>query len=266
MSGLSPRRGRFRPRLWPTVATLLGLSILLSLGTWQFGRYLEKVDIEAQRARQVDKTPIDIHSLDEFEERSGPFRHVRLHGRLDPDFHLLFKHRTHEAKPGYWLGGVLRFERGEGAVLVNRGWVHRRRGDEFATDPPESGTQVFEGLVNVPRDIIADEDKRRKLQAGKLALDEGVSQWDTYDLAAISDALPYETPADPTIVVLGPDHSGDPYPVASYDYITEPYLTSERHLSYAVFWYTTALALIAMYLANAFGYLGAWRRRPTSAE
>ena len=41
---------RFRPRLWPTLRTLLALAVLLALGTWQVQRLAWKTELIARRA------------------------------------------------------------------------------------------------------------------------------------------------------------------------------------------------------------------------
>lgn len=265
MTQKTPRR--FQLRFWPTLGTLVGLAILISLGTWQLTRYLEKLDLEAQRSERLDEDIVEVESLDAFEANAGAYNAVAVRGRLDPRYTFLFKHRVHDGKPGYWLGGVLRFAEGDGGVLVNRGWIHREHAAEVATQAPPTQTRTYLGLVHAPNRIVADAATRQALEAGEVELQNNVVEWDTYDLEAIADALPYETPADPMIVVLGPEHSREPYPVASFDYVTEPYLTSERHLGYVLFWYATAVALLSMYLAAGFGYLGSSRRpRRTDAD
>ena len=249
-------RPTFRTSFWPTAATLVGLAMLLSLGTWQYSRYRQKLRLEAERHQRMKGDSVRVDSLAAFDKNTGPFSPVEVRGHLDPRYTFLFAHRFHNGKPGYWIGGVLRFDSGKGAVLVNRGWVHVRDAHEFVKTPPSDTTQVFEGLVDQPERIIADDDTRKELAAGKIHLDGQVTEWETFDLKAVSDALPFDMPPKPTVVILGPKHSGNPYPVASFDYITHPYLTSERHLSYAVFWFATAIALLSMYLAAGFGYLG----------
>jgi cytochrome oxidase assembly protein ShyY1 len=257
---------RFRPRLWPTLGTLVGLSILIALGSWQTMRYFEKLELEAQRAARLDDEPIRVDSFEEFKARAQAYSPIEVRGHLDPNYVFLFKHRTHNGRPGYWLGGVLRFAQGPGALLVNRGWVARDEALALAAKPPESGTEIYSGLVYQPERVIADEGTRANLKSGQITLktsaDAEPVEWETYDIVGIANALPMPTPSTPTIIVLGPEHSGHPYPVASLDYITKPYLTSERHLSYAIFWFSTAIALLAMYLANALGYLGSGRHRP----
>ena len=251
---------RFRIRFWPTLATVVGLIVLLSLGTWQLVRYFEKLEMEAEREERLEDSVVEADSLAAFKEKAAGYDSVALRGEFDPDYTFLFKHRVHDGKPGYWIGGVLRFARGDGAVLVNRGWVHREQVEEAAKSPPPQGVQTYVGMVHAPDRIIADTATRNALEANKIDLADEVTEWDTYDLEGVADALPHNLPDEPLIVVLGPEHSREPFPVASLDYITEPYLTSERHLGYVLFWYATAIALLSMYLAYGFGYLGSYRR------
>lgn len=253
-------RRRFRLRLWPTLGTLVGLAMLVSLGTWQASRFVEKLDVEAERDQHLGDEPIEVRSLADFEQRAASFRPVILIGELDPDYAFLFNHRVHQGTPGYWLGGVLRFVDGDGAVLVNRGWVHRDQATQAAKKAPPGGVDGYVGLVHVPRRVVADTHMREQLDSGRATLQGEPTEWDTYDIEAIANALPHSFPEQPTIVVFGPDETVHPYPVASFEHVTAPFMTSERHLGYAVFWYTTALALLAMYLAAGFGYIGSRRR------
>lgn len=256
---------QFRLRLWPTLGTLIGLSMLLSLGTWQFLRYQEKAELESVRDQRVDSEPESARSLDELPNN---FEHVTLHGRLDPEHLFLFKHRTDDGAPGGWLGALFEFADG-GAVLVNLGWVHRERYDALSTDILEQYQPPLSGLVHQPARIVADEALRERLDAlGELPRDE-VIELNSYDLQALQSASTASMADPPTIVVLGAEHTQQPYPKASYEHVTEPYLTAERHLSYSVFWYVTGLALLAMYLGYGFGYLGletTRRRRETTRD
>lgn len=263
-------RGRFRPRLWPTLATLLGLLILGSLGTWQTSRYFEKSRSELQLDANIDQTPLIIASLEELEQNAAPFLPVEIRGKLDPDYTFLFKHRVHDGKPGYWLGGILRFESGQGAIPVNRGWLPRERAHQLAERPVDQTTQTFHGILYQPERIIEDAETRQKLSQNedplRVTSDAPPVEWETYDITGVQNSLPFPTTNNPTMLVLDPSHSGRPYPIASLDYITKPYLTAEQHGSYAVFWFTTGLALLAMYLAAAFGYLGSGQHRPAPPD
>ena len=243
---------RFRLRLWPTLGTLLGLALLLTLGTWQFSRYQQKAELEQQRDSQLTQEPLDIRALSDF---AGNFQRVQLYGRVDPDHLFLFKHRTLDGDPGGWLGALFELEDG-GIVLLNLGWLHREQFERIDLSVLDRYEPPLIGLLHRPSRIIADEDVRTRLaDSGALPKGEVIS-FDSYDLEAIQDAVATRTLEEPSIVVLDSDHTKQPYPIASFDHVTQPYLTAERHLGYAVFWYVTGLALLAMYIANGLGYLG----------
>src|SRR5690554_4508367 len=265
------KRLQFRPKLWPTLGTVVGLMLLVALGTWQTVRYFEKLEIEAARAEHLGDTPLEIASFAQFEQYARSYSLIEVRGSLDPDYVFLFKHRTHDGgKPGYWVGGVLRFAEGPGALIVNRGWVHRNSAQELAGEALDTEVKSYSGLVYQPQRVIADEGTRAELSRGELNLKTSpqgdVVEWESYDITGIAQALSVETPATPTILVLGPEHSEYPYPVASLEYVTQPYMTSERHLGYLSFWYLTALGLLGMYLANAFGLLTSGRHNPAPSQ
>ncbi|MBA2662186.1 MAG: SURF1 family protein [Bradymonadaceae bacterium] len=244
---------RFRVSLWPTLATLVGLSILLSLGTWQSLRYLEKSADEAQRDERRVLALSDIHALSDL----GPaldYRQVRVHGRVDPAHTFLIKHRTHLGKPGFWLISALVLDGQQEMLLVNRGWLPYREGRELAQGLRGSDEEVFVGLVHTLERVIADQRLRERIQVGTIEPEELV-ELDTYDLTAILGTLPMPTTTRPVIITLTDAHSGAPYPIASTDQITAPYLTADKHLGYATTWYTMALALLAMFIAYGMGML-----------
>lgn len=262
---------QFKPKLWPTLGTAVGLAMLLALGTWQTVRYFEKREIEAERAAHVDDARIQVDSFAQFQQKARSYSPIEVRGHLDPDYTFLFKHRTHNGgQPGYWVGGVLRFAQGPGALIVNRGWVHRDSAAELAAIPPSSDTQTFTGLVYQPQRVISDDDTRAQLKSGEIQLKNTPEtlpvEWETYDLSGIAQALSIETPATPTILVLGPEHTRYPYPIASLEYVTQPYMTAERHLGYLTFWYLTALGLLGMYFANALGLLVSGQHRPAPSQ
>lgn len=256
-------------KFWPTVGTVIGLAILLSLAVWQTRRYLHKSHAEQLQKARADKPTVDLRGLEGMEADRLNYRNVRLHGEVDSATSLVFKHRFYNGDPGVWLLQPVQLTDG-GQVLVNRGWVpfDRARGADALAELPPLGDGPYRGLVHVRDKVIADAEKRRKLEAGELELRGRTTRWDTFDLEAAYDALEEgpeggkarPTPEAPLVMVLSEEHSGPRYPIASTDHLSEPFLTSGRHLSYAVFWYAVALALLAMYVANALGYLTSGNR------
>ncbi len=238
---------------------LLGLGILLVLGTWQFLRFQEKSEFESLRDSRLEQPPVDLPVADAFLE-DNDYRIVRVSGEFLPEYTFLFRHRVRDGKPGYWLGQLLRGE--SGTVLVNRGWVPYENIDATARAVRTAGPVRLEGLAFTPDQIIPDEETRSSLGDGPPA---ELTFWDSYDIEGIYAAAGIDAPR-PTILIAAPAHSGSPLPVASYDYVTAPYLTAEKHLGYCVTWYTLAGALILMWIAYGFGYLGSYASRASGAS
>ena len=260
------RRPTFRPRLWPTLGTLAALALLLSLGTWQYRRYEEKLALEITRSQRLDVPPVTLQTLEGRDLEELNYRNVTVRGRLDPSRTILFKHRQLQKRPGFWLASPLRLESG-GVLLVNRGWVPFDRGAELAEQLPGSAEPAdYTGLLHLLPRNIPDTKTRQALARGQLDLTSGPSQWDTYDVEGIYEALPQEPVHERAVLVLGPSHSGDPFPVASAEHVTQPYMTAERHKGYFIFWFTTAGALVMLYLAASFGLVGSWRVRASELE
>lgn len=247
---------RFRVGLIPTVATIAGLALLLWLGTWQAQRYLERVDKDAQLAERLQMPPITLTDLSKLDP-SMDDRYVELVGEFDTDFVALMKFRVLDGRPGSWVLSPFLLRDG-GTILVNRGWIPASSDVDTVRDLPWPRTLV--GIVHTPDRIIADDRTRN----ASPPLREEVTEWNTFDLEALYGGIEGKTPDRMTIVILGPESSGDPLPIASHAHITQTYLTAEKHLSYAVTWYGTAVALIAFYLAAGFGLIN--RRRKTATE
>ncbi|TXD38488.1 SURF1 family protein [Lujinxingia vulgaris] len=253
---------RFKaPGVVATLFALLGLAILVWLGTWQSIRYQEKSAAESQQDALADATPRAVTSLDALNSGELDFHPVTLRGEFAAEPSFLIKHRIYQGKPGYWLVSPLVMESGE-AVLVNRGWLPYEKGEATASAiiAGTAGEQKLHGLVHYLDYVVADTPTRDALKKGER--DTTLVFWDSYDTEGMHQAIEAPTPSRAVIVTLSEDHSGSPYPIASYAHITEPYLTAEKHFGYALTWYSLAVALIAIYVAAGFGALKAHAMAP----
>jgi len=244
---------RFRPGLWPTIGAVAGLAILLSLGTWQAVRYRNKLATEKLRDARIDDPPRDVDSAAGLTP-DDDWHLARATGEVDTRYTFVVRHRIHDEHPGAWVFQPLVFDDGT-AVLVNRGFVPMEREREMARSLEAPDQKVLEGLVHTPTRIIPDDAARKKYRGAKAKPGQLVVLT-TLDIDLMYDMLDNPGPKRPTILILGPSHSGNPYPVARYDYVTHPFLTSQRHLSYAGFWFTLAAALLALYVGYGFGKIG----------
>lgn len=255
---------KFTLTLWPTLGTLLALSLLWGLGTWQWQRYQGKLHLEAARDAQQHKAPKALQDVRALTTEDFAYSAVQVQGQFDNAKSVLFRHRQHDSHPGYWVGTPLMLKGGAQALVVNRGWVPRERAEAFIQDlmKQPATPQTYQGVVHIPERIIKDSTTRSKIKRGELALHRGGLKLASYDLELIQAQLDdgVAVPSPPAVLVLAPKHSVDPFPIASLDYITKPYMTSERHLSYSVFWYVMGIVLVGLYLGYSFGVVRSGRR------
>lgn len=249
---------RFKASLMPTLATIVGIGLLIALGTWQANRYTEKNAIEEKQAQRATLPPLVVSSIDQLTDPENEYRSVDVHGSVQTDRTVLFKFRIVDGKSGSWIASPLMLADGN-AVMLLRGWVDVKEADHIARTQklPDSG--VYRALVHTLDTNIEDDITREKLPPDSV---DSFVAWNTFDVAGVYDfwKLPH---ASSTLVLIQTEGDEGP-PLESADYITKPYMTAERHFGYALTWYILAGCLFALWLAASFGMISS-KRRPTSA-
>lgn len=221
------RLRQFTAGLWPTVATVVGVVILASLGSWQVHRGVEKKALFAAFAR--GDSPAVPYGAAGGQER---YAHVRVEGRYLPDRQVLLDNMTHDGRVGYRVLTPLRTTLG--TVLVDRGWVLAPpRRDQWPDLTVSDELRTVTGRIDqLPRAGI------------NLAASDGAG-WPrrlSYpDLATIRRV--YGEPTDPAIILL--DASANDGYVRDWK---PGGLPPERHFGYALQWYGLALALAVIYV------------------
>jgi surfeit locus 1 family protein len=225
----------FRPGLWPTLATLLLLPLLLWLGHWQLQRAVWKqglIDANAARAH------LPAVSLDRLggDYAAARFRKVRVHGRYDLAHQLLLDNRVHDGHPGYEVLTPLQL--GDGRwLLVNRGWA--------PADPDRSVLPAVDGPAGEVT-LIAGIDLPPEKTFRLGAEEEATSGWprviEQLEPARVKALLGRSLL--PVILLLDPqDAHGfvrDWKPVYG--------VTPDKHRAYALQWFTLALVLVLIYI------------------
>ncbi len=149
MAASSPRR-----QAWLLLATVLGVALTASLGSWQLGRASQKIAIQsalesrallpllsaADLARDADAAALQHH------------RPARLRGRWVAERTVFLENRQMNARVGFYVVTPLQLEGRPEAVLVQRGWVVRNLNDrsllpQIATP---AGPVEVEGLIAPP--------------------------------------------------------------------------------------------------------------------
>ncbi len=241
---------------------IAGVALLLVLGSWQAMRFSEKLALETERDGRLTSEATPISSATVIGPEDDFTRRVVI-GYLDLERTVLFKFRNYESKPGYWLGTPLIFGDGS-ALLVNRGWVPMETGRELARELGPRESVELEGVLRIPDQIISDDETRASMKND--ALKGSYTEWSSFDVTGVYNALPYEVPEGPAVLVLDKPESDREYPIASAEHITKPYLTSEKHLGYALTWYTLAICLFALWVAAGFGWVSSRPRGGKRAD
>jgi surfeit locus 1 family protein len=231
--------------LWPGVATLAGLAILIALGNWQIRRLAWKEGLIAAIAERTHAEPVP---LAEAERRGGDLEYLRVkaRGRFLNEKELHFY--AFDEKDGMGWHIVTPLQLGDGAVVfVNRGFVPNTLKDaEKRKEGEPKGEVEVVGLVREPE------------MAGAFtpANDAAKNVWYWRDLSAMAAAalgrnnarvVPFVIDAE-----LEPRNPGG-WPRGGVTRLELP----NRHLEYALTWYGLAAALVGVFTAFA---VSRWRQ------
>jgi surfeit locus 1 family protein len=214
----------------PTIFTILGVALLLGLGTWQVQRLHWKTQLIAERASGVAAAPVPLPSS-AAEAASLEYHHVTVRGHFLP--RTIYMHALSlDGAPGYHVIAPLALDRGT-TVLIDRGFVPE---DQKGVATPE-GEVAVTGLLRLangkPSWFTPDNDAAR-------------GEWFYVDLAAMAKAgrvagvLPFYVDADRA--------PGGGYPIGGQTPLELP----NHHLQYAITWYALAACLVIVYILLLF--------------
>lgn len=229
----SSRRGR---RTWAAISALVGIVILLGLGTWQLLRLQEKESLIAERQERLALAPLESLPDGPLAPSAGSldFQPVRLQGRYLPDQEFQLGSQTYERAVGRHILTPLLLDDGR-AILVNRGWVPEDKQDR--TLRPESlaeGTATVSGVLRKsptekPSSFTPDNDVKENF-------------WHWLDIAA----MVHEAKLGRGITALylqATPASGETDKTLLPRPLPAQVSLRSSHLEYALTWYALALVL-----------------------
>ena len=228
---------RFRPKLIPTVATLLLLPVLVNLGLWQ-ARKAEQKQALQEIYDQREKGPPAHMGAQPLDAEALRYSRVAVRGRYEPTYQILLDNQVYAENAGYHVLTPLRIEDGNMRVLVNRGWVPV--GSDRSVLPRIDTPQ---GLVEVSGYAVVPSAKFFELAKPVAAQGGWQTVWQNLDLKRYRAAVPF--PLQPAVIRLDP---GSPAGGYVRDW-TRPDARIEVHRGYAFQWYGMAVALVVFYLA-----------------
>lgn len=218
-----------------TVFALLGLVLLLSLGSWQLRRAEEKRHVQAAFATQQIAAPLSLSQLPD-----EPAQYTRLHfrGHYDNAHTFLLDNRMVHGRFGYEVLTVFVPAASEKVVLVNRGWVN---GDPSRVQRPQIA--AVEGEVEINGSIYRDTSRFRFVDNAH------ETSWPKLIQHLQIDDLQQQMgrPAFPFIVRLDDGVAGAFR--TEWQVIAEGF-GPERHIAYAVTWFVLAFALVVIWLIS----------------
>lgn len=225
-------RLHFRPTLVPTLFTVPAVVFMLGLGTWQVQRLQWKQDLIAERGGRLAAPPIALPAGAVDPEEVAFFR-VRITGTYLHDREMYLAARSLRGNLGYHVVTPLRLYDGS-HVLVDRGWVPLDRKDP-ATRPEgqRQGTVTVEGVI------------RTGGRKGWFVPDNrpGENFWFYVDPAAMAAHAGLGA-VSPFYVEAAAGQAPGGMPIGGQTRVALP----NNHLSYAITWYSLAVALAVIYL------------------
>jgi surfeit locus 1 family protein len=226
---------RFRPGLTPTLATLVAVAILSSLGFWQVRRLHWKQGLVAQWNARIALPPLSLGEALAADPPGREYRRVTLRGVFDTAQTVVIAHMPRGLYEGGEILTPLRPSGGGAPVLVDRGWVPDRKVEAFLQsdhggDEVEVTGRILELDLGAARPGARKE--RRRIWV----------HFDTVRQARVlQEQLPYRLA--PFLVQRGDDGS-QALPLGGY----EAARSRVDHRSYAITWFGMAAVAVGVWI------------------
>ena len=230
----------FRPSLWPSLATLVLLPVLVGLGQWQLERAAWKQGLVDAHAARIGEPAQPLQSLLASSGADLEYRQVTAQGVYDLDHQLLLDNRIYRGAAGYHVLTPLHLtgaESGGDWVLVNRGWVPlgERRSQLPAVTGPAERIELHAMIKLPPAKAFGPE-----------AVEGSGTRWpqviEQLEIGPIGRRL--GRPLLPLVLQLD---KADPGGFAR-DWKPVYGITPDKHRAYAAQWFTLALVLLVIYV------------------
>ena len=229
---------QFSAGFWPTLATLVLLSLFVRLGFWQLDRADQKEQRHAQFVHRQLEPAVDLNGANALlvDKAELLWRNSSVRGRYAND-HIVLDNQVVNELTGYFVFTPFKISGTEKWALVNRGWIPV--GDDRAELPvitaPAEETQISGIISDVPATgLVLGNTPIETMSASVYR----VQRIDLDQLAGLvrHDLLPF------TILLA---------PAAENGYLREwrvPGSGREKNLGYAFQWFAFAATLALVYV------------------
>lgn len=233
-----PRRGLPPGLIWPTLAMVPVLALLIGLGLWQWQRLGWKLDLIARIEQRIRAEPVTLAAALRRHEAGEDIEYlkVRTRGRYDHASERYLYMPAPDGSGGYHVFTDLETDDGF-RLVVNRGFV-----DEARASPDRRPQGLIDGPVDVTGLVRRPETPGAFTPAG----DAGRRLFFHRDLAGMQRLRPPRSPGHTTVpFFLDADSSpvAGGWPKGGTTILAVP----NRHLEYSLTWWGLAASLIIVY-------------------
>ncbi len=223
------------------VGYLLFMAFLCSLGFWQLDRAEQKKLILLQQQSQQDLSDVNLNSTEVIEFNDLFYRKAFAMGHYDKTHQFLLDNQIVDGKNGYFVLTPFFLDAQQRAVLVNRGWV--ALGDDRGKLP---AIEIQTQPAHINGRIHAFPGVGFKLKGAEIPTDNWPSVVQVINNEVLGKKLGYELL--PFLIQLE-SASEEGY---KREWKSNPIITPEKHVGYAVQWFALALTLTALFIRISF--------------
>jgi len=225
----------FKPGLIPTIVFLLILPVLLRLGFWQLDRAEEKRELIALFQKQDESGPLSINSNIKADEKLN-YRSAVVEGRYNTKKQIFVDNKIHQGKTGVYVMTPFKLTNSDYSILVNRGWIPMLA-DRSALPKIETPNKTLHlsGKIKLFNEKPFTVGKQLQSNDTWPALVQWINKADIENKSGLK-LLPY--------IFLLDDKEQSGYVRNWKPVVMQP----EKSTSYAVQWFSLALALIIIYV------------------
>lgn len=229
----------FRPALWPTIATLLMLPLLIALGFWQLDRGNQKQQVMQAFEKNAQGKPeiLTARQIQEQDQQSLLWHKVQIKGQFDTTHQFLLDNQPMDFKMGYYVYTPFGLDDSTTHILINRGWIAANPDRKILPDVKLPTEKLFIiGTVKQPQGtgLVLSEDLIEKLPNGLNRIQQ-VKLDQIEELAGVK--------LQPYIVRLNKES-----PAGYTRNWPPPGSGKEKHYAYAFQWFAMALAVFIIYI------------------
>ena len=229
-------------RAVPPAAAVLFFALFVSLGMWQLDRAGQKEALHALFSEGAQYRPIGI------DDATAPFEPVEIRGTYLTERQVLIDNIVKNSRLGYYVITPVELSPNAPLLLVNRGWVEKRRAD---------GQPASELTARAERQTLrgrSDDLPQVGIRPGEAFA--GDDTWPRTAVYPTIDDVAAQLGRDvlPWVLLLDPDEA-DGYLRQWQPDQSGPW----THYGYAVQWFAMAIAVA---IISAWQLRKRWSRRP----